>query len=59
MIHNDYGKICNSCTIYIKLFVIVFLIIIGISSAFTYFHWYLEKDINIININPSAETVIY
>ena len=37
---NDYGNVCNSCTIYIALFVIDFLIIISISSAFIYFHWY-------------------
>ena len=37
MTHNDYENICNSCTIYIVLFVITFLIIIGISSAI-YFH---------------------
>ena len=40
---NDYESVCNSCTIYIALFVIAFLIIIGISSAFIYFHWYLKK----------------
>ena len=36
---NDYEKICNSCTIYIILFVIAFLIIIGISSVYFYFHF--------------------
>ena len=40
---NDYGSVCNSCTIYIGLFVIAFLIVIGISNAFIYFHWYLKK----------------
>ena len=40
---NDYGKVCNSCTIYIALLVIDFLIIIGISSTFIYFHWYLKR----------------
>ena len=25
MTHNDYGNVCNYCTIYIALFVIVFL----------------------------------
>ena len=39
MIHNDYGEVCNSCTIYIVLFVISFLIIIGFSSAYFYSHW--------------------
>ena len=35
----DYENVYNSCTIYIVLFVIAFLIIIGISNAFIYFHW--------------------
>ena len=35
---NDYEKVCNSCTIYIVLFVIAFLMIISISSAYFYFH---------------------
>ena len=34
----DYENVYNSCTIYIVLFVIAFLIIIGISSAIIYFH---------------------
>ena len=38
MIYNDYEKVCNSCTIYIVLFVIAFSIIIGISSGYFYFH---------------------
>ena len=36
MIYNDYGNVCNSCTTYIVLFAIAFLIIIGISSAFIF-----------------------
>ena len=57
---NDYEKVCNSCTIYIVLFVIAFLISIAIGSMYFYFNWYLkETDINITNINPSTETVIY
>ena len=59
MIHNDYRKVCNSCTTYIVLFVIGFLIIIGISSTFIYFHWYLKSDTNITNTNCGTETVIY
>ena len=38
MIYNDYGNLCNSCTIYIVLFAIAFLIIIDITSAYFYFH---------------------
>ena len=58
---NDYGKVYNFCTIYIILFVIAFLIIIGISSAFIYFHCYLKRSNNnaITNINANTEIVIY
>ena len=51
---NDYEKVWNSCTIYVVLFAIAFLIIIGVSSAFFYFHWNLEK-INTY-VNTSANT---
>ena len=57
---NNYGNVCNSCTIYIVLFAIAFLIIITVSSAFIYFHWHLKKsNTGVININPGTETVIY
>ena len=36
-----------------------FLIMIGVSSAFIYFHGYLKSDTKIANINPSTEAVIY
>ena len=35
---NNYENVFGSCTIYTALFAIVFLIIIGISNAFIYFH---------------------
>ena len=44
MVYNDYGNVCTSSTIYTVSFFIVFLIIIGISSAFIYFHWYLKRN---------------
>ena len=56
---NDNGKICNSCKIYIVLLIIAFLIIIGISSGYFYFHWYLKKDNTIINTSVNTETLIY
>ena len=60
MIYDDYGNVCNSCTIYIILFVIVFLIIITISGAFICFYWYLKKsNIGVTNINANTETKIY
>ena len=36
---NNYRKICNSCTVYIALSAIFFIISISISSVFIYFHW--------------------
>ena len=40
---NEYGKTCNSCTVYIVLLVIFFIISISISSAFIYFYRYLKR----------------
>ena len=40
---NDYKKICNTCTVYIVLLVIFFIISITISSVFIYFHWCLKR----------------
>ena len=48
---NDYREVCNSCTVYIVLFVIDFLIIISISSAFIYFYWHSKRR--------NIETTIY
>ena len=49
MTYNVTLNDCENVTIYTVLFVTAFLIIIGISSAFMYFHWYLKK----------IETIIY
>ena len=57
IVYNDYEKVCKSCTIYIVLCFIAFLIIIGFISAFFYFYWYLKKDNTIIN--SGTETLIY
>ena len=48
---NCDENVCNFCTVYIVLFAIAFLIIIRISSAYFYFHWYFRKG--------NIETVIY
>ena len=54
MIYNttliDYGKYMQ----YIVLLAIVFLIIIVISSAYIYFHWYLKGN----NVNIKDEEMI-
>ena len=50
MIRNDYRNVCNSCTIFIELFVIAFLIFIGIISAYFYFHWHWRRVILVLLI---------
>ena len=41
---NGYEKICSSCSVYIVLLVIFFILSISSSSAFIYFHWHLKKE---------------
>ena len=50
---NENTHKCNSCTLYIVLFSILFTINVGIGTYFVYFHWYLKKDDTLI------ETTIY
>ena len=57
---NDYEKICSSCSVYIVLLLIFFILSINISSVFIYFHGCLKKrNTGVTNINPSTETIIY
>ena len=57
---NDYENVCGSCTVYIVLLAIFFIIHISISSVFIYFYWYVKKsNTDVVNINPDTETVIY
>ena len=39
----DYEKVCNSCIIYVVLFIICLIIILSITSAYFNFHWYLNR----------------
>ena len=41
---NVYKNVCNSCMVYIVLFVVFLITSICICSFFIYFHWYLKKD---------------
>ena len=40
---NVHKKVCNSCTLYIVLFIIFLIANISICCIFIYFHWYLRK----------------
>ena len=41
---NVYKKVCNSCMVYIVLFVVFLITSICTCCAFIYFNWYLKKD---------------
>ena len=41
---NVYKKVCNSCMVYIVLFVVFLITGICICCIVIYFHWYLKKD---------------
>ena len=41
---NDYGRVWESCTLYIPLIIIAFTIIIGISKACFHFCYMLIKN---------------
>ena len=59
IIHNDYRNVWNSCIVYIVLLVIALLTIIGISSAYFYFNWYLKGDITCVKFSANTQTTIY
>ena len=56
---NDYEKVCNSCSLYIVLFVIFQIISISISSVFIYFHSCLKEDNIHVKFNTNTQTTIY
>ena len=55
---NENKYKCNSCTVYIVLFSIIFTINIGIGIYFIYSCWCLKKDIPSVKFNTHAQTTI-
>ena len=43
---------CSSCTLYIVLFSINFIVNIGIGSYFLCFHWYLKRVLPVLSLVP-------
>ena len=56
---NENKHKSSSSTLYISLFSIIFTINARISISFTYFCWYLRKDILCVKFNTPAQTTIY
>ena len=56
---NENKYKCNSCTLYIVLFLILFTINVDIGANFVYFHWYLKKDVTRVEFDTRTQTTIY
>ena len=56
---NENNYKCNSCTLYIVLFSILFTINVGIGAYFVYFHWYLKKCVTCVEFDTRTQTAIY
>ena len=49
---NENKRKCSSCTLYIVLFLVIFLINIGIGTTSIYFYWYLKKMLLVLSLVP-------
>ena len=56
---NEHKSKCSSCTLYIVLFSIFFIMSIGIATYFAYFYWYLNKYDALAMLDTHTETTIY
>ena len=56
---NENKYKCNSCTLYVVLFSILFPINVGIGTYFIYFNWYLRNNVTRVEFDTSAQTTIY
>ena len=59
---NKHENKCSSCTVCIVLFWISFIFFVintGIGIYFTYFYWYLKKDIPRVKSNTRTQATIY
>ena len=50
---------CSSCTLYIVLFSMIFIINVGIGTYFVYSRWCLKKDIPHVKFNTDIQPTIY
>ena len=56
---NENKYKCNSCTLNIVLFSILFTINVGIGAYFVYFHWYLKKNVTRVEFDTRTQTTMY
>ena len=55
---NENKYKCSSCRLHVVLFSILFTMNVGIGIYFTYFYWYLKKDIPHVKFNTRSQTTI-
>ena len=56
---NENKCKCNSCTLYILLFLLIFTINLRIGIYITYFYCYLKKDIPSVEFTTHIQTTVY
>ena len=55
---NENKHKCSSCTLYVVLFSIFFIINVGIGSYFLCLYWYLKKDVIRVKFGTHTQTTI-
>ena len=56
---NENKYKCNSCTLYIGLFSILFTFNVGIGAYFVYFYWHLKKYVTRVEFDTRTQKTIY
>ena len=57
---NENSYKCSSCTVYIVLMIVGFVIFTAITTYFVYYNWYLIKnDVSCIKFGTHKETKIW
>ena len=55
---NENKNKCSSCTLYIVSSLIIFTVNNRIYTYFTYFHWYLKRDVIRVKFDTYTQTTI-
>ena len=55
---NENGYKCSSCTVYIVLMIVVFIICARISAYFVYYNWSLVKNVLRIKFGTLSQTTV-
>ena len=56
---NENSYKCSSCTVYIVLMIVVFIICTGISAYFVYYNWSLVKHVSRIKFGTRKSNLLF